>query len=101
VLFLQILATTLTTTIYIYTNRQKIDVLRVIVVVAKDIVMSKSNKKSRKTHSDKFPLTLHPTGQFCKKIKGKIYYFGKNKQKALQTYLEQASYLHAEQFTDT
>ena len=26
----------------------------------------------RKTRSDKFPLTLHPTGQYCKKIKGKI-----------------------------
>ena len=30
--------------------------------------------KIRKTGSDKFPLTLHPTRQFCKKIKGKLYY---------------------------
>jgi len=29
-------------------------------------------KSKRKTRSDKFPLTLHKTGQFCKKIKGSI-----------------------------
>jgi len=55
----------------------------------------KSNSKKRKTHSDKFPLTLHSTGQYCKKIKGKLYYFGSDKQKALQNYLEQATMLHA------
>jgi len=43
----------------------------------------------------KFPLTLHPTGQFCKKIRGKIHYFGKDKQEALRRYYEQASALHA------
>ena len=37
--------------------------------------MSKNITQSRKTRSDKFPLTLHKTGQYCKKIKGKIYYF--------------------------
>ena len=52
-------------------------------------------KSKRKTRSDKFPLTLHKTGRFCKKIKGKLYYFGTDKQKALQRYLEQAAYLHA------
>ena len=53
--------------------------------------MSKSeNKKSRKNRSDKFPLTLHRTGQYCKKIKGKIYYIGKDKPVAYQRYLEQA-----------
>lgn len=50
--------------------------------------MAKSNPK-RKSRSDKFPLTLHKTGQFCTKIKGKLYYFGTDKQKALQCYLEQ------------
>ena len=48
----------------------------------------------RKTRSDKFPLTLHPTMQYCKKIKGKIYYFGSNKTEALQKYLDQATHLH-------
>jgi len=56
--------------------------------------MAKPNSK-RKTRSDKFPLTLHPTGQFCKKIKGKLHYFGTDKQQALQRYLEQAADLHA------
>ena len=53
------------------------------------------SKSQRKTRSDKFPLTLHKTGQFCKKIKGKLYYFGTNKRQALERYLEQAVYLHA------
>ncbi|MFC1760705.1 tyrosine-type recombinase/integrase [Planctomycetota bacterium] len=52
-------------------------------------------KSKRKTRSDKFPLTLHKTGQFCKKIKGKLYYFGADKQLALERYLEQATFLHA------
>jgi len=56
--------------------------------------MAKSNSK-RKTRSDKFPLTLHNTGQYCKKIKGKLYYFGTDKEAALNRYLEQAAYLHA------
>ena len=44
--------------------------------------MNKSKTK-RKTRSDKFPLTLHSTGQYCKKIKGKMHYFGKYKKQAL------------------
>ncbi len=48
----------------------------------------------RKTRSDKFPLTRHPTGQYCKKIKGKIYYFGSDRKQALEKYLEKASELH-------
>ena len=55
---------------------------------------SKSNYKKRKTRSDKFPLTLHKTGQFCKKIKGKLYYFGTDKKIALERYFEQAACLH-------
>jgi len=48
----------------------------------------------RKLRSDKFPLTLHPTGLYCKKIKGKIYYFGSNRTEALQKYLNKATILH-------
>jgi len=54
-------------------------------------------KRSRKRRSDKFPLTLHPTGQYCKKIKGKIRYFGTDKKRALEKYLAQATYLHGAQ----
>jgi len=56
---------------------------------------TKPNSKKRKTRSDKFPLTLQPTGQYCKKIKGKLYYFGVDKKRALDHYHEQAAYLHA------
>ena len=54
--------------------------------------MAKSRPK-REPRSDKFLLTLHPTGQYCKKIKDKLYCFGRDKQKTLQHYLEQARYL--------
>ena len=56
--------------------------------------MAKHDSK-RRTRSDKFPLTLHKTRQYCKKIKGKIYYFGTDKKAALNRYLDQAAYLHA------
>jgi len=39
-------------------------------------------------------LNLHPTGQYCKKIRGRLFYFGKNKQLALKKYLESATKLH-------
>jgi integrase len=44
-----------------------------------------------------FPLTAHPAGYWCKKIRGKIHYFGKwdEPDKALQTYLDQKDALHA------
>jgi len=56
--------------------------------------MAKSKSK-RKKRSDKFPLTLHPTGQYCKKIKGKLYYFGTDRKIALEKYLEKAANLHS------
>ena len=59
--------------------------------------MAKTNSK-RKTRSDKFPLSLHATGQYCKKVKGKFYYFGKDRRIALERYragrkVSSASYL--------
>ena len=55
--------------------------------------MVKSNGK-RKKRSNKFPLTLHSTGQYCKKIRGKLYYFGTDKRKALERYLKEETDLH-------
>ena len=43
----------------------------------------------------KYPLTLHPTGQYCKKIRGKIHYCGKDEQEALRRSYEKAWALHA------
>ena len=47
------------------------------------------------SHSRKFPLTQHKTGQWCKKIHGKLYYFGTEKQAAYERYLREAANLHA------
>jgi hypothetical protein len=55
-----------------------------------------TTKPKHKTRSRKFPHTLHRTGQFCKKIHGKLHYFGIDKQRALQKYLEGATTLHTE-----
>src|SRR6516225_5026750 len=44
-----------------------------------------------------FPLTAHPAGYWCKKIKGKLYYFGpwSDPEGSLAKYLEQRDDLHA------
>src|SRR5262245_10601408 len=44
-----------------------------------------------------FPLTAHPAGYWCKKIRGKLHYFGpwEDPDGALQKYLQQKDALHA------
>jgi integrase len=44
-----------------------------------------------------YPLTAHPAGYWCKKIRGKIHYFGPwdDPDGALAKYLEQKDHLHA------
>jgi integrase len=52
--------------------------------------------KPSKPYPD-FPLTAHPTGQWCKKIRGKIHYFGPwdDPDGALNNYLASKDDLHA------
>ncbi len=58
--------------------------------------MAKSSRKigGRKPYPD-FPLTPHRNGQWCKKIRGKLYYFGKDSEQALELYRLQCDDLHA------
>jgi integrase len=52
--------------------------------------------KPAKPYSD-FPLTAHPNGQWCKKIKGRLHYFGPwaDPDAALNLYLDQRDDLQA------
>lgn len=62
-----------------------------------DSTRRQSAAKSRSGHSTtgkqpshkkpKFPLWLHPTGQWAKRIKSKFHYFGKDREAALKEYL--------------
>ncbi|CAN5424205.1 hypothetical protein BH11PLA2_BH11PLA2_44040 [soil metagenome] len=38
---------------------------------------------------EKFPLWLHPGGQWCRKHQGSFYYFGQDKETALKRYVEE------------
>ena len=51
-------------------------------------------EKPKKPYPD-FPLTPHPTGQWCKKIRGKIHYFGRDADAALSKYQEERDDLQA------
>jgi len=56
----------------------------------------KTRKKPEKPYSS-FPLTAHNNCQWCKKIRGKVHFFGiwANPQTALDNYLRVAADLHA------
>ena len=43
----------------------------------------------------KFPLWLHPTGQWCKKIRGQHRYFGTDPDEALKRYIADKADLEA------
>ena len=57
---------------------------------------SRTPQKPKKPYPD-FPLTAHPRGQWCKKIRGKIFYFGAwdNPDAALAKYCEDRDDLQA------
>jgi integrase len=61
-----------------------------------DSTTSASADKPAKPYPD-YPLTQHPAGYWCKKIRGKLYYFGKldDPDAALAKYLDQKDDLHA------
>jgi integrase len=67
------------------------------------VAMSEANSTAKPVPSKpskpypEFPLTAHPAGYWCKKIKGKIHYFGPwaDPDGALARYLEQKDDLHA------
>jgi hypothetical protein len=69
-------STTTTSELYLFVVLKLKVQLKVIEVMLK-------SKPTRKTRSDKLPLTLHPTGQYCKKIRGKLYYFGTDESRML------------------
>jgi hypothetical protein len=60
-----------------------------------------STAKPTRSKPDKpypeFPLTAHPAGYWCKKVRGKLEYFGPwdDPDAALEKYLEQKDALHA------
>ena len=73
-----------------------------IPVIEKGVVMSApQSKRKRRLKPSKpytsFPLTPHNNGQWCKKIRGKIHFFGvwEDPETALRRYLEVAAELHA------
>ena len=63
--------------------------------------LSATSRKVAKQKPDKpypdFPLTPHPSGRWCKKIRGRLHYFGKwdDPQGALDLYAQQRDELYA------
>ena len=54
-----------------------------------------ARQSTRKKPAGKFPLTLHRTGQWCKKVRGKLLYFGKDEEAALNRWLDEKDELLA------
>jgi integrase len=52
-------------------------------------------KKPKPKVKKNFPLTWHPAGQWCKRVNGKLFYFGKDSDKALQRWLAERDDLTA------
>ena len=51
--------------------------------------MSKSSKRT-----ERFPLGIHKaTGQYCKRCRGKVFYFGRDKEHAHARYLREWKYI--------
>jgi len=48
----------------------------------------KADSSDASNGTQKFPLWLHPTGQWCKKVKGEFHYFGKDQEVAYERWME-------------
>lgn len=59
--------------------------------------MTRTKTKAPDKPYDEFPLTAHPNGQWCKKIRGKLHYFGpwEEWQEALASFQEDRDDLYA------
>src|ERR1022692_2804454 len=55
---------------------------------ARHSTQSKSPSKPKKPRRD-FPLTPHASGQWCKKVLGKVHYFGRDADEALKRWLDE------------
>lgn len=50
--------------------------------------MAKSTKSRRAAKQDDFPLWKHPNGQWAKRVRTKVYYFGTEREPALNQWLD-------------
>ena len=57
--------------------------------------MENSKQSKPKKPWPSYPLFWHRNGQWCKKIKGKHHYFGRNSRAAQDQYIRVAEDLHA------